>query len=263
MIQIGTDSAGKLEVVLENNRLRCRYGWAMPDQTPESYITDLMSKHATGPQSHCLADAGAASRIDAAAGRGELTDAVVVYRNIHEATARLTWRSLEGPSAIQEVTIYEDRPYLKIHHRAWAVNIVDIATPGGIRQGQYTVHGAEQWKREFTFYPEIYFDRYSGDIGYQNITEIDEPGSLSFHGWFIMGIANPVNGTGYGRVAPVENIDIVKLLFKEPALGQRGFELFPCYQREHTPFISYLFVFAEDAIELGKRIVERRIGEIE
>ena len=41
---------------------------------------------------------------------------------------------------------------------------------------------------------------------------------------------NPSNGHGFGRVVPVESIDITKLLWN------KGLELFPCSRREKQPF---------------------------
>jgi hypothetical protein len=71
-----------------------------------------------------------------------------------------------------------------------------------------------------------------------------------------MGVFNPQNGQGYGRVMPVEPVDIIKLLFE----GRNcGFEVFPYYNREHKPFDTYLFPVtggAEGVLSLGQRIVD-------
>ncbi|MDI7276758.1 MAG: hypothetical protein QME94_12340, partial [Anaerolineae bacterium] len=201
--------------------------------------------------------------IDASAWGGLLKEARVVDHGPDHITVYMTYSPIKGPAREQEVSLRRDDPVLKLHYINWCVNIVDIATPGGTRMGAYQIYGAENWKRGYTFYPEIYFSKYPGDVGYENITEIEDPTPLSYRGWLIMGIFNPANGIGYGRCVPAETIDCLKLLFREDRLGRRGFELFPCWGRPNVPFDSYLFPVtggAEDVLARGKRIVDDHLA---
>lgn len=104
------------------------------------------------------------------------------------------------------------------------MNIVDIASPGGAKSGVYAIYGAERWKRAILLYPKVYFDRNPKYMGHENITEVDEAGPLDYAGRFIMGVYNPSNGRGFGRVAPVEAI-----------------ELFPHFRRPKRAFSSRLY----------------------
>jgi hypothetical protein len=79
---------------------------------------------------------------------------------------------------------------------------------------------------------------------------------LEYRGKFILGAYEKATGRGYGRVMPIADVDVVKLLFS------RGFEMFPHYQprREQRSFTGYLFVAtggAEEIVALGKRLAER------
>ncbi len=92
--------------------------------------------------------------------------------------------------------------------------------------------------------PQGLFRPCSWRRGIENITAVDQAGSLDYHGWFIMGVYNPGNGEGFGRIVAVDHMDIIKLLFN------RGFELFPHYQRSHEPFSGYLFAVTKGAKEI-------------
>ena len=81
----------------------------------------------------------------------------------------------------------------------------------------------------------------------------DDPGSLNYNGFFIMAVFNEQTGIGYGRVAPVKAISIIKLLNK------KGFELFPYWRQKKLPYTSYLFTItngSEQAMEIGKKIAD-------
>jgi hypothetical protein len=75
-----------------------------------------------------------------------------------------------------------------------------------------------------------------------------------------MGVYNPANGRGFGRVAPVERVTIIKLLTFGP---KRGFELFPWGEGENT---QYLFVVTgggkDEILKTGKQLVEGAIPRI-
>jgi len=244
-IQISRDDGGHLIVLLENSRLRVRYAWKHLEQD-ETFIRELVDK--TAPLENHAGD-----RIDAGANRIDLKDARIVRSDATVQTVRLEWGPLgkRTTPGIQEVSIFPDRAELRIDYIMWPVNIVDIGTPGGAKTGAYAILGADKWKREQLIYPKVYFCRDPKDVGYESITEVDQPGPLEFNGWFILGVVNPANGHGFGRVVPVESIDIVKLLWN------KGFELFPYSRRPKKPFTSYLFTVTggpAEVITIGKRL---------
>ena len=97
------------------------------------------------------------------------------------------------------------------------------------------------------------------------VNGIDDPagGSLNYHDHFIMAVANPENGIGFGRIMPVYKSGIrggcriLKLLWDE------GFEVFPStglqYQTDRPAFVGYIFLFddgLENAIAMGQAVVD-------
>ncbi|GAN31510.1 LamG-like jellyroll fold domain-containing protein [Candidatus Brocadia sinica] len=244
-ISIGTDTDGALEVSLENSKIRLKYGRFFGGHHYEHAIKDLVIKSVNEDQ--------AGLYLDACANRGTLTTAVVVQDDANVKTVRLEW---DNGAKVSEVSIYPDSHYIKTKYLKYGTNIVDQGSPGGggSSSGVYEIYGASEWKRGYVIYPNIYFDRYPGDVGYQNITEIDQPGPLDYHGWFIMGVYNEANGRGFGRVAPVSQIDIIKLLWN------KGFELFPTFNRTHSPYTAYLFVVtgggANEILSRGKNLAD-------
>ncbi len=263
-VTIGADAEGALEVVLENSRLRCRYrrvfmGNREEEPPFETFIGEFVNK---GTEEDQIKNQGNSHSdlIDAAAWRAELKSASILRVEPEEITVRMEWNYAKGRPPIQDITLYKDRPYLRIDYQEWFVNVVDIGTPGGTHHGCYEIYGKDRWIRDYTYYPQMYFDRCPVDIGYENMTEIEDPSPLDYHGWFIMGIYNPENGHGYGRVAPVVAVDVIKLLFGDEKLGRRGFELFPCFHRPHQPFTSYIYLVSsgpEEVISLGKKIADQ------
>jgi hypothetical protein len=254
-VTIGKDKDGHIDVMLENSRLRVRYGFFQSDQpTGESGIMEFMNKRTKENEVRPTADTTNAV-IDACAGRSLLTNASVTADTPAVKTVRLEFITdqYEGDT-IEDVSIFPDSPYIKIDYRKYGVNIVDIATPGGSFSADYAIYGADKWKRGYDLYEKAYYCHSFHDIGYQNITGVDQPGPLNYHGWFVLNILNAANGRGYGVLAPVADIDIVKLLFK------RGFELFPHYMRYHAPYTSYIYLVeggATNAIHTGKQIADK------
>lgn len=254
-VRVGRDAQGHLEAVLENHRLRVRYGLKYPkypDDEVESVITDLVLQDA--PQVN-----QAGHLMDAAAWRAPLTRAEIKQDTLSVKTVHLEWAGQrQYPGAAADVSIYPDGPFVRTDYLSWCVNVVDIGWPGGTRTAaEYVIYGADAWKRGQLLYPQVYFDRWPGDIGHENVTEVDDPGPLDYHGWFIMGVYNPANGIGYGQVVPVEAVDVIKLLkFERDGMG---FELFPYFHRPHQPFRGYLYAVtggAQEIISLGQRLAD-------
>jgi hypothetical protein len=179
--------------------------------------------------------------LDAGEWHGVIKNVCLTWWDHQRMSVQMTWEPIQGPVAVKEVTLYRNQPFLKIDYLSWCVNIFDIGVPGGTKQGEYYIYGMKKWKRPLMYYPEIYFDRSPVDLGYENITELDEAGPLDYRGWFVMGIYNPENGRGYGRLSPVSSTDIFKLLFRDEQIGRRGFELFPYYERPHESYLNFLF----------------------
>ena len=257
-VEVGKDENGRWEVVLENSVIRCRYGWKPinADKGGESFITHLIIKENNQNQ---VGHEDSGGRIDAAAGRFEMLDASVKYDGTDFKTVQMSWKTQTPDfTASQAVTIFPDRPVLKVDYIRYCVNIVDIARPGGGENPKYIFHGGDKWKRDYVLYPKGYY--YPPDDTYvveqTGMPGDEEPGPLNYSGSFIMAICNEKTGVGFGRVSPVEVTSIIKLLFN------RGFELFPYWRKAKKPYSGYIFAFTQgvdEAIELGKAIADGRI----
>ena len=246
-VEIWTDPEGHGEVTLQNRVFSARYAIGPGGRKGKEWaIRDLIIKEAHEDQ--------AGRYIDACATRGFLAGATVTYDRADVKTVRLRF----DDRCVQDVSIFPDAPYLRIDYLRYGVNVVDIGAPGGGR-GEYEIYGAEKWHRPYELYPSSYYNRYAGDVGSENVkrTDPDDAGPLSYKGYFIMGIYNPANGRGFGRVAPVRHISIIKLL------QNRGFELFANYRRRKEPYTGYLYVVTgarSEVISTGKRIVDQVIN---
>jgi hypothetical protein len=242
-------SDGRWEVRLENSRIRIAYGRTDFGDIVEDQIVDFTLRPSGENQAGKQFDE---MGFGAHEGRGLITRAEVVESGAGSKTVRIEW---ERGKSVQEVAIYRDSPIVKMDYIKYGLNVVDIASPGG-GDGVYVVHGADKWKRDFVLYPKIYYDRHPKDVGRENITGIDEAGPLEYHGWFILGIYSPKNGRGYGRVMPVDRIDIIKLLHN------RGYELFTCLGCERPPFTGFVYAVtggAEEILAVGKQIADARL----
>jgi len=254
-ITIGKDQDGRLEVILENELIKVRYGAfdaenkAGREPQWETAITEFIVK----PDTLNLAGRS----IDAAANRGLLTKAVIIQEDNFSKTVYMRWAPQKiCPDGVQEITIFKDKPYIKIEYLAYDVNVVDISNGGG----NYAIYGAEKWVRDFIPYPGVYFDRFHTD--YENIVKPDPPdgGPLNYNNHFIMGLYHEESGLGWGRVVPVEAIPIIKLL---PWEG-KGFELFPWWNWSKVAYTCYIFGVRngeEEIINLGKKIVDENSNE--
>ena len=89
---------------------------------------------------------------------------------------------------------------------------------------------------------------------------------MNYNGWYILGVYNPENGRGYGRVVPAEAIGYIKLL-AFPANPGYGFELFPYWQtpgRNRKPYTTYLFAVTggeQEILARGKQIADQAGGQ--
>lgn len=238
-------SGGERGATLENSRIRVRYGsYQASDVGPKDAIVELVIKPA---------GVNLAGRIDSRSANGSkgqsnrLSAVEVVRDGADRKTVLLDYG--EG-TAVEEVSIYPDAPWLEITYQHHDVNIFDTPKP----KLEYEVYGAAEWAKSrgwterYPAYPESYYRK-----------EWSAPGPLEYRGQFILGAYDPSTGNGYGRVMPVEHVDVVKLLFS------RGFEMFPHYQprRPQASFTGYLFVVtggADEIVRRGKELADRGLA---
>ena len=266
-IKIGHDVKKNIEVTLENSKIKCKFAEAKTWLEPETNLQQFILKDKNQDQVQqpkAVTDRHLdGMHYSAKVRRGTITNAKIICDSPEVKTVHLEWA---GGKSISNISIFKDEPYLKIDYIKYGVNIVDIASPGQCdnHSATYEIYGAEKYNRDYVLYPKVYFNQSEADMGKD---EVDNPEPLSYKGYFIIGIYNKDNSTGFGRVVPVKNIDIIKLLFdpeKHPSLGIRGFELFPNYQRQHEPFSSYLFGVTqgpEQTISIGKELVGKEISK--
>ena len=264
-VETGKDSNDELYVLLENNFMRCRYGWRQHSEPEEgqSYIREFLLKRA---------DYNIGDWLDAAAGkRGPLTNADVIYDGDDRKTVRLEWNN--GDKA-QEVTIYPNSLILKIDYTMIMgfPHIVDVGSHGGrkLDNPAFVMHGAEEWQemrkanRDSTIinheneHHRLTYDLYP-EYPFPILDTPDwngfEPTPLNYKGNFIVGVYNSENGIGYGRVMPCDVITYLKLL-------DDGFEFFPFWRlpadQRKFPFTGYLFLVdsggSNEILDTGRKI---------
>ncbi len=271
-VSVGKDADGHWEALLENSRIRAHYRWGIVmtgegegrEAQPQSYIREFVLKAADENQGHWL---------DSAAHRTVLTDASVVRDEAQVKTVRLEWETVhgfEGP-AVSEVSIFPDQPYLRIDYlQAGFPHICDLGHPGGATKGTYAIYGAEEWQTVrrgidnaelrahpnehhrltddlFPIYPNPLIDRGWG------------PTPMDYKGWYILGVYNPQNGRGFGRVVPADVMTYIKLLWG------RGLEFFPYWRGQWRPYTAYLFAVdggREEILTLGKSIADRAVSRL-
>jgi hypothetical protein len=250
------------EAVLENGILRIRYSRKNLGGSENCVITECILKTHNINQS--------AEQIDGvwigyAVGRGTMTAGSVVYDGTDRKTLRLEWGKRK---VVQEITIYPDKPVLKIDYMNYGVNIVDIGAPGGAVSGTYKIYGAEEWQavRKKNTDPDLLnhsnehhrltYDLYP--VYPHPLTDVPDwkgfaPAPMNYNGYLIFGVYNRENGVGFGRLMPFEVANCVKLLWN------KGFEIFPYWKGHKRRFTGYLFTVTggpDEIITLGKSIAD-------
>jgi hypothetical protein len=188
--------------------------------------------------------------LEADTGRGTLSSAQLVLDDLARKTIRLEWNQENNPlgKIIHEISIYPYSRFIQVDYIdvLVGINIVDIGIPGGSANGEHYAYGGDSWIRgyvtvEYTPTVGSYYNRYPGD----GIFDPTDGGSLNCNGNFVFGVFAQ-NGVGFGRVMPVADISIVKLLSSDTA--RRGFEMFPYpFFLPHQPFTGYLFAITDGA----------------
>lgn len=251
-----------LQISIENNKILCTYSPVLTANL-ETAITKLIIKENNINISGSLIDEMARGGGD----RGTLSDKTgIIYEGKDKKTVHLEW---DNGASIQEITIFKDKPYLKIDYVDMYINICDLGNNEVFEDGEYAIFGADSWRelREkqlssgFKVDSNAHhaltndlFPQYPNPLlGEWNIEEKDNP--MNYKGWYILGVHSPKNGVGYGRVIPANVIDHLKLL------NNSGFEQFPFWFGKQTkrPFSEYLFAIKggkDEIISMGKEIVE-------
>ncbi len=255
--------AGNLEVTLENSLFKCAYSPVMTANL-ETAITEFLVKPKQINISGKHMDEMARDQRD----RGVLSDKTgVVFENEDHKTVHLEW---DQGQAIEEVTMYKDKPYLKIDYQKMYINICDMGNEQVFADGQYKFYGDKAWAKkraqklkDKTRVPddnphhqltaELYPSYPHPLLGDWGIPAKENP--MNYKGWYILGVYSPSKGVGYGRVVPATAVDHMKLL------NTHGFEQFPQWfdKQVHTPFTEYLFVFTDESkmMDLGKEIADQ------
>jgi hypothetical protein len=239
-------------VILENSEIYVAYG--LFNNNNEYAIRNFTIKDLNQNQ---VGSSDIGDYLDADAGRGLLLNGAVVYDGSDKKTVRLGWSDFDaGPPTnyiTHEVTIYPNSSFLQIDYldAQWQTNIVDLARPGGTSGGTHIAYGAAGWIRGYTAYnpdPQLgsYYNRYPPD----GLNDPVDGGSLNYNNHFIVGVYNPANGVGYGRVASIPDTHIVKLLLGDDE--RRGLEQFPYpfYVANTPPFRQYLYAFTDGESEM-------------
>jgi len=139
--EIGKDHNNKYYAILENDLMRCEYGWRYhkEPQGGQSYIRELMLKSVNYNMGDWL---------DAAAGkRGPLTNVTLVCDRDDRKTVRLEWN--DGDK-MQDVTIYPNSLVLRINYIKILgfPHIVDVGSHDGrkLDNATFVMHGAKEWQ---------------------------------------------------------------------------------------------------------------------
>lgn len=254
-VEFGGDNS---YVLLENSQIRVRYEPFFENHNQFS-IREFVYKTAG-----MIDQAG--EYLDADEFRGTLKSASLIYDGTDRKTVQLVWNTRDNPSRTitHQVTVYANRPFLKIDYVDvdYGVNIVDMGRPGGTDQGTHIAYGGDAWIRDYvtiTYTPTVgsYYNRYSVD----HVNDPANGGSLNYHGNFIVGVYNPNTKIGYGRVMPIAETPIIKLLLDDT--HRRGVEYLPL--GTGVSFTSYLYPVVngpDEIIDMGKLLADGNYGNL-
>ena len=247
----------KSYVILENSQIYVKY-LPYTHLNPEFAIKEFRIKSAGNENQVGVGDY---NYFGADSGRGPLYYAFIIYDGTDRKTVRLIWLNEHSETTkkiTHEVSIFGDSKYLKIDYIdvEYGVNIVDLGLPGGTSGGTHVAYGASGWIRGYnTFdgpYHGSYYNRYPPD----GVNDPADGGSLNYNNHFIVGVYNPNNSRGFGRVMPIVDTSILKLLLTSTT--RRGLEMFPYpFFKPHNPFTGYLYVVTGGESEIlskGKQL---------
>jgi S-layer homology domain len=249
----------KSYVILENSQIYVKYE-AYTHLNDEFAIKEFKIKSAGNENQ---VGVGSYNYFDADSGRWGLKSASIIYNGADKKTVRLIWygeRNDPIKDITHEVTIFGDSKYLKIDYInvKYGINVVDLGLPGGTSAGTHVAYGHSGWDRDYITFQESgpffgsYYNRYPPD----GVNDPVDGGSLNYNGNFIVGVYNSSNGRGFGRVMPVADTSIFKLLLTPTT--RRGLEMFPHpFLKSHNPFTGYLYVVTggeSEMLSMGKQL---------
>ena len=248
-------------VRLENSQLLVEYD-VLPGTSPEQFaIRRFLHKPTNQDQVCAIGGCTQFDYFDADAGRTGLLSATVIDDGAAQKTVRLEWESQFGPpNIVHEVTIFANEPFIRIRYVDVqnGLNAVDLGRPGGSGGGEHVAFGHANWVRGYVTHTSTPVDSYYNRYAPDGINDPVDGGALNYNGHFIVGCFNPNNSVGFGRVMPVDDVSIVKLLL-EPNT-RRGTEWFPHpFRRTHDPFNGFLFAVdggADEILVAGQQLAE-------
>ncbi|MBN2088706.1 hypothetical protein JW964_03795 [candidate division KSB1 bacterium] len=277
-IQIQKDGNGQVIVAAENERLAFQYGHATLEGKSEGLMKKFYLK--------AFPAENIPHTFEGAAHRGIIKQANVLYDGTDRKTVRVEWAPQAGIKekynhpAVTDISIFSGSNFIQLTYQSFCYpHICDIGHPGGLAfekaadttaQGRYVIYGADSWQqiRSRMDAPEL--RRHENP--HHQLTNILYPcypnplidtgwieaskNPMSYKGWYILGVYNPENGRGFGRVIPVDIVSVIKLLWG------KGFEYFPLWNEGGVtrPFTSYLFIVTQGSDEIiatGKKIVDQ------
>ncbi|MCA8959739.1 MAG: hypothetical protein KDC38_04475, partial [Planctomycetes bacterium] len=205
--------------------------------------------------------------LGAGAGIGDIQSATVLHDGLDRKTLRMVWTRWDAANQTadldhtitRDISIFPNSRHIAIDYVdfRYAINIADLARPGGVSNGVFVAHGGGSAPRGYLTHdepPGVFYSRYAAD----GVFDPTDGGPLNYNGHFITAVYNPANGVGFGRVMPVTHTHVIKLLI-HPGL-KRGLEFqnYPFLQPV-PPFTGYLYVFTQgetEALQRGRDLVD-------
>lgn len=257
-----TEESGFIRVQLENEVIKAVYSPNSGANGFEYYLSEFVDKEVNINSAFC--DLKSVVGLDGAAWRGVITNAVIVEDEPDSKTVRLDFDGIQGrPTWNVEVTIVSNQPWLKIRYLKYYVNVVDQGCPGGTNNAEVVFHGGDEWMELRSWDKVPLYVGGSSNVPFFNATDNyadrrrDTPGPLDYNGCFIMGLYNPINDVGFGRVVPNDLISGINIL--SGATGPRGFEVLTAWGMDKVPYTQYLFLFQngkEGLLSAGRAIAD-------
>jgi len=126
---------GQLQVELENRIMKCLYA-PVPGIPPQTALVEMNLKSSgTDLAGEFLDGAGP----DSDSGRGTLSQGTtILYEGEDHGIVRLEWGN---GASIQEITLFPDRPWLKIEYLNPSHTIRDLGHPGGTGNSEIVMPG--------------------------------------------------------------------------------------------------------------------------
>jgi hypothetical protein len=267
-INIDKTKDGFLHAVIENDKILFELcsvgGWGAAEDKHGQYhinaITRLCVKKEDGGTVDVISGK---SVLDVGAHGKEFSEIKLICDESGKKIVHTVADRFEGPQTVRDFTITAGSNVIKIDYQSYYVNVWELidwekGVPDRSKYA-YAIYGSENWKRSVdTFHERSYYIALVGDANMPDLTEPDDPSSISYKGHFIVGLYEVATGLGYGRVVAAEHIDVLKLLWNH------GLEFFPYFKKfmsggERTPFSMYLYPVsggADEIIRTGKQIID-------